>query len=105
MKDQEKGKPIALLDASAIELLRRDVFPDNWAFVPVAGKATYIKEWTTKPLTRVECMTAYQLRKDYVGLGVVTGSFSGGLIALDIDGFDADSRYKDVAGGIRSSWQ
>jgi hypothetical protein len=98
MKDQEKGKPIALLEGSAIELLRRDVFPDTWAFVPVAGKATYIKEWTTKPLTRVECMTAYQLRKDYVGLGVVTGAFSGGLIALDIDGFQADSRYRDVAG-------
>ncbi len=98
MKNQEKGKPIALLEGSAIELLRRDVFPDTWAFVPVAGKATFIKEWTTKPLTRVECMTAYQLRKDYVGLGVVTGAFSGGLIALDIDGFQADSRYMDVAG-------
>ena len=43
-------------------------------------------------------MTAYQLRTDYVGLGVVTGSFSGGLIALDIDGAQADARYQEVAG-------
>lgn len=98
MKNQDKDKAMALLKGSAIELLRRDVFPDSWAFVPVAGKATYIKEWTTKPLSRVECMTAYQLRQDYVGLGVVTGSFSGGLIALDIDGAQADDRYKETAG-------
>jgi hypothetical protein len=87
-----------LLKGRAIELLRRDVFPQHWAFVPVAGKATYVKEWSTKPLTRVECMTAYQLRQDYVGLGVVTGSFSRGLIALDLDGPEADKRYREVAG-------
>jgi len=98
MAQLQKSNNPELLKGRAIELLRRDVFPDNWAFVPVAGKATYIKEWTTKPLTRVECMTAYQLRQDYVGLGVVTGSFSGGLIALDIDGTDADDRYRQVAG-------
>lgn len=98
MDKQKKSNGSDLLKGRAIELLRRDVFPDGWSFVPVAGKATYVKEWSTKPLTRVECMTAYQLRQDYVGLGVVTGSFSGGLIALDIDGEDADSRYREAAG-------
>jgi len=98
MDTQAKGNSPAVLEGRAIELLRRDVFPDGWAFVPVAGKATYVKEWSTKPLTRIECMTAYQLRQDYVGLGVVTGSFSGGLIALDIDGATADQRYREVAG-------
>lgn len=90
MDKENKGNGADFLQGRAIELLRRDVFPDGWAFVPVAGKATFVKEWTTKPLTRIECMTAYQLRQDYVGLGVVTGSFSGGLIALDIDGPEAD---------------
>lgn len=98
MDTQAKSNSSAVLEGRAIELLRRDVFPDGWAFVPVAGKATYVKEWSTKPLTRIECMTAYQLRQDYVGLGVVTGSFSGGLIALDIDGATADQRYRDVSG-------
>jgi hypothetical protein len=98
MDEQTKGNNSALLEGRAIELLRRGVFPDEWTFVPVAGKETYIKEWTTKPLSRVECMAAYQLRRDYVGLGVVTGSFSGGLIALDIDGETADARYRAVAG-------
>lgn len=98
MKNPEKDKSSLLIQGKAIELLRRDVFPDTWAFVPVAGKETYVKKWTTKPLTRIECMTAYQLRRDYVGLGVVTGSFSGGLIALDIDGPYADERYREAAG-------
>ena len=98
MTNDPKSNGSDFLTGRAIELLRRDVFPEGWAFVPVAGKATFVKEWNTKPLTRVECMTAYQLRQDYVGLGVVTGSFSGGLIALDIDGPTADERYRAVAG-------
>jgi len=98
MDKDQKSNSSAFLEGRAIELLRRDVFPEGWAFVPVAGKATYVKEWTTKPLTRIECMTAYQLRQDYTGLGVVTGSFSKGLIALDIDGAEADQRYREAAG-------
>lgn len=98
MDNKSQNNGANFLEGRAIELLRRDVFPSDWTFVPVAGKATYIKEWTTKPLSRVECMTAYQLRQDYVGLGVVTGSFSEGLIALDIDGAEADDRYREVAG-------
>jgi len=38
------------LSGPAIDLLRRGVFPDWWAFVPVSGKATYVKEWASKPL-------------------------------------------------------
>jgi hypothetical protein len=82
----------------AIDLLRNDNFPEWWSFVPVAGKATFIKEWTTKPLTKQACIDAYKLRSDYNGLGVVTGEFSGGLIALDIDGPLADERYQQAAG-------
>ena len=82
----------------AIDLLREDVFPEWWSFVPVAGKATFIKEWTTKPLTKQTCIDAYKLRSDYKGLGVVTGEFSGGLIALDVDGHLADERYREAAG-------
>lgn len=82
----------------AIELLREGAFPEWWTFVPVAGKATYIKDWSTKPLTREQCIEAYKLNRAYNGLGVVTGSFSKGLIALDIDGEDADLRYRETAG-------
>lgn len=86
------------LSAKALDLLRAGIFPDAWTFVPVAGKATYIENWTTKPLSRQACIDAYKLRSDYNGLGVVTGSFSEGLIALDIDGPLADERYREAAG-------
>ena len=85
------------LQGRAIELLRKNVFPDWWTFVPVAGKATFVKEWSTKPLSRDLCEQAYKANSGYHGLGVVTGEFSGGLIALDIDGLEADKRYAEAA--------
>lgn len=36
----------------AIDLLRDNVFPAAWSFIPVSGKETYIKKWTTQPLTK-----------------------------------------------------
>ena len=86
------------LSGPAIDLLRRGVFPDWWAFVPVSGKATYVKEWASKPLTREQVEEAYATNSGYQGLGVVTGEFSVGLIALDIDGPDADQRFAKAAG-------
>jgi hypothetical protein len=86
------------LRTKAIEMLRSGAFPEWWCFVPVAGKATFVKEWATKPLTRELCIEAYKANSGYAGLGVVTGEHSGGLIALDIDGSDADARYREAAG-------
>lgn len=85
-------------DKKAIDRLVDGEFPDWWNFIPVAGKETYVKEWGTKPLTRAMVIATYKANYAYKGIGVVTGEFSGGLIALDIDGFDAEARYKAYAG-------
>lgn len=82
----------------AIELLREGVFPADWAMVPVAGKSTYVKGWTKIALDRDKLELEYRMSSAYRGLGVVTGGFSNGLIALDIDGPTADERYKELAG-------
>ena len=82
----------------AIELLREGVFPSDWAMVPVAGKSTYVKGWTKIALDRDKLELEYKMNSAYKGLGVVTGGFSSGLIALDIDGPSADERYKELAG-------
>ena len=82
----------------AIELLREGVFPSDWAMVPVAGKCTYVKGWTKIALDRQKLELEYKVNPAYKGLGVVTGGFSNGLIALDIDGPTADERYKELAG-------
>jgi hypothetical protein len=57
-----------------------------------------LKEWASKPLPREQLLEEYKAKVAYRGLGVVTGEFSGGLIAIDIDGHEADARYKAVAG-------
>ena len=82
----------------AIELLKEGAFPHDWALVPVAGKETYVKGWTTVALDREKLYQIYQLKSHYKGLGVVTGNMSGGLVALDIDGPSADERYREYAG-------
>ncbi len=84
---------------SPIVQVQRGIFPDWWCFVPVAGKATYLKEWASKPLPREKLLEEYKSKVAYRGLGVVTGEFSGGLIAIDIDGHEADARFQAVAGG------
>jgi hypothetical protein len=55
-------------------------------------------EWASKPLPREKLLEEYKSKISYRGLGVCTGEFSGGLIAIDIDGHDADERYKAMAG-------
>lgn len=82
----------------AFDQMRAGRFPEEWNLIPVAGKETYEKNWANTPLTREACELAYKLNRAYCGLGVVTGSLSGGLIALDIDGSDADDRYREAAG-------
>lgn len=82
----------------AIDLLREGVFPHWWSFVPVAGKATFVKNWANTPLSVQMCIEAYKANPSYTGIGVVTGAFSKGLIALDIDGPEADARFKAFVG-------
>lgn len=82
----------------AIDLLREGTFPRWWSFVPVAGKATYVKDWANQPLSVEMCIEAYKANSSYAGIGVVTGAFSKGLIALDIDGPEADAKFKAFVG-------
>lgn len=88
----------ALLQAKALRQLEHNIYPAGWSFVPVAGKDTYIKDWTIQPLSKDKVIELYKTKTAYTGIGVVTGTLSDGLIALDIDGPDADSKYKQVAG-------
>jgi len=94
MAEQDKS----VLGAKAIKQLENNVYPVGWSFVPVAGKDTYVKDWTIQPLTKEQTIALYKSKTAYNGIGVVTGSLSDGLIALDIDGPDADSRFKKMAG-------
>ena len=82
----------------AIKLLEMGVFPTDWALIPVAGKDTYVTGWTEKPMRRIDVEVAYKSKGVYQGLGVVTGELSHGLVAIDIDGHQADQRFRDKVG-------
>lgn len=84
--------------STAISKLQSNQFPNWWSFVPTKGKQTFVEKWATQPLSKDLCIRAYQTNSSYNGIGVVTGEFSGGLIALDIDGPKADARYKEYVG-------
>lgn len=98
MAESHGASPSLDLTAKALDLLRQGAFPEWWVFVPVAGKATYVPEWSSKPLTRERVIELYRTNQAYNGLGVCTGEFSGGLIALDVDGEQADARFREVSG-------
>jgi hypothetical protein len=83
---------------TAREMFDKKVFPDDWALIPVAGKDTFHRGWASKKIERKDMLSALVSDSRYGGIGVVTGALSGGLIALDIDGHEADARYKAVSG-------
>ena len=86
------------LTQKALDLLRQGAFPQEWSFIPVAGKETYVTGWTEESKLTEWVIQKYKENICYAGIGVVTGSFSDGLIAVDIDGSDADKRYKEYVG-------
>ena len=92
------SKPTPEAGDTALEQFFAGAFPDWWTFVPVHGKATYIKNWSTNPLDRDTLLEEYNQNPSYNGLGVLTGQHSGGLLAIDIDGPAADERFRQQAG-------
>ncbi|WP_411869225.1 bifunctional DNA primase/polymerase [Vulcanococcus limneticus] len=109
MADLEKSQPEEIANppsggkelpppGSPLDWLRAGVFPEDWTLIPVAGKATYIKEWGDHKRRRIDSEGLFFEDSRYNGFGVVTGELSGGLIALDVDGHQADARYRAEAG-------
>jgi len=84
---------------TAREMLEGNIYPNHWALIPVAGKDTFHKGWADQKIARQDMVPTLVSDSRYRGIGVVTGSLSGGLIALDIDGPEANLRYKAVSGG------
>lgn len=92
---------------SAIAMVMQSFFPDGWKFVPVKGKATFIKNWTEAPLDSNQALhEAYHQRAGfYRGVGVLTGRHSKGLIAIDIDGLTADGRYREAVTALGGTYE
>jgi hypothetical protein len=106
-KQQPQGKPQPDDQRrSAISMVVGGVFPEDWKFVPVQGKATFVKNWTEAPIDSNQALLdAYHKRPGYRGVGVLTGRHSQGLIAIDIDGPQADERFRQAVTALGGTYE
>ena len=86
------------LDKTAIDLFADGVFPLEWSLIPLSGKRPRMENWPEKELKGEGLLSNYWSDGRHNGLGVKTGATSKGLLALDIDGPDADKRFKKALG-------
>ena len=85
-------------DLLAVQMAQQKVFPKAWNLMGVKGKDAFKKAWNTEPKAQKDAICDVLTYRSATGMGVVTGSLSGGLVAIDLDGFVADEAYKKVAG-------
>lgn len=97
---------------SAIEQLKNGFFPGDWSYVPVdSNKATYVtwgkggygpelveEKYNKNFHLRPDQISKYPGCTEYQGIGVLTGKESQGLLTIDIDGHEADKRWKEFLG-------
>jgi hypothetical protein len=95
-----EGKPLPLnwRGLRAVQMAQQKVFPKEWNLMGVKGKDAFKKGWNTEPKRQVDAIADVLTYRSATGMGVVTGSLSGGLVAIDLDGWVADAAYKKVAG-------
>ncbi len=72
----------------------------SWALTPVdANKAPYRANWQTEfPLSRKQL--AQEIENGAQGYGIRTGSISGGIVAVDLDGASARAKLLELSNGV-----
>jgi hypothetical protein len=80
-------------------------FPQEWALTPCVGKRNLWSGWQKTKLDRARLIEAIRSQKNHegkktawTGVSVVTGSLSGGLMAIDFDGPLAIQKYLELSG-------
>lgn len=82
----------------AVQMAQKQVFPKGWNLVAVKGKGAFKAKWQTEAKRQADVIADLLTDSKATGIGVVTGTISGGLVALDIDGPAADDAYRLAAG-------
>lgn len=74
--------------------------PASWALTPVdSHKAPYRGSWQTEPPLSREQLS-HEISNGASGYGLRTGSISGGIVAIDLDGVSARAKMLELSGGI-----
>jgi Bifunctional DNA primase/polymerase, N-terminal len=72
-----------------------NIYPANWRFTMVSGKAPFMKKWQNNPLE------VHQTDSDF-GIGLILGEQSGGVMALDLDGPTSFKWFDDNIGPLET---
>jgi Protein of unknown function (DUF3987)/Bifunctional DNA primase/polymerase, N-terminal len=75
-----------------------NALPQEWALTPVNQKKAYFAGWQQTGLSR-ESIEQEITSGKADGFGILTGELSGGLIAIDCDGYEPHARFKEILGG------
>ena len=76
-------------------------YPQEWTLTPVRAKAPYQKDWTKG--TSRKTIAQHIKNGNADGVGIITGTLSGGIVAIDCDGesavrYAADRGYSGTVG-------
>jgi hypothetical protein len=99
-KEQRSQQQVANVHLQTRLITELEMIPQGWALTPVdANKAPYRANWQTEfPLSRDQLGQA--IKNGAQGYGIRTGSISGGILAIDLDGASARAKLLDLSGGI-----
>ena len=89
-------------DARGNQLIKGlDSIPLEWALTPVNGnKQPYRKNWQNEnPLSHEQIIGKIKSGQAK-GYGLRTGKVSGGIVALDVDGYAAHNKINELSGGV-----
>ena len=86
---------------SRTEALAREVgnFPSEWALTPLSGKRPTRKGWQSESSISREKLQSEIRQGFHTGVGLRTGRASGGLIAIDVDGRQAEELLQLISMG------
>ncbi|MEG4273815.1 MULTISPECIES: DUF3987 domain-containing protein [unclassified Microcoleus] len=80
--------------------------PAEWALTLCIGKQNFWKDWNKAKLDRQQLIAAIRSQTNaegkkctWTGVSLVTGSLSGGIMAVDFDGPLALEKYRELSGG------
>ena len=78
-----------------------NAYPETWTLTPVKGKVPYQREWTKGTSRQTIAQQIKTGKAD--GVGIITGTLSGGIVAIDCDGdsavrYAADRGYSGTVG-------
>ncbi|WP_299414814.1 DUF3987 domain-containing protein [Acaryochloris sp. IP29b_bin.148] len=72
--------------------------PSNWRYTPIGDKKNPIsRNWQNTPLTAQELLEEYNDDSRFKAIGLLTGKPSGGILAIDHDGYSCDLLIEELS--------